>query len=223
MGRASRFARLRSHALQDLAEFLLSSLTSEPSRSLQTRQMARRFLPQGRRHRSPGSRTRCTRTCRVLPADRHALSLLHQSPVPAADDQCMLEDLLAADPRGFVAPLPVAAAPLRRGQNVSLVDGRAAPCSPQMDGRRSENCRLSPRRQLTASCGCEGALRSQTAATAARTRRSATPCCGCASAFWRAVRRRHELAITPRLPPPPSGRTAATLGSSSARTCGGAT
>ena len=59
----------------------------------------------------------------VALADRHALSLLHQPFRCAHGFEYAFEDLLAADPRGLVAPL--VAPRLSVAGNASLVDGRA--------------------------------------------------------------------------------------------------
>ena len=122
----------------------------------------------------------------------------------------VVEDLLAADPRGLVAPL--VAPRLSVAGNASLVDGRAV--SLLTTGRTADAPKIaacSPRRQdsvvwvrkgrFAFADGCNCSMNPEVRYTVLWLRER----------FWRAVRRRHELAITPRLPPsPPSGRTAAT-------------
>ena len=145
----------------------------------------------------------------VALADRHA-----RAAAPAArcahGFEYAFEDLLAADPRGLVASL--VAPRLSVAGNASLVDGRRSLLTTgrTADARKLPAC--SPRRQLASvvwvrkgrfafADGCNCSMNPEVRYTVLWLRER----------FWRAVRRRHELAITPRLPPsPPSGRTAAT-------------
>ena len=147
----------------------------------------------------------------VALADRHALSLLHQPFRCAHGFEYAFEDLLAADPRGLVAPL--VAPRLSVAGNASLVDGRAV--SLLTTGRTADAPKIA---------GLLTAAPADSVVWVRKGRFAFADGCNCSmnpevrytvlwlrERFWRAVRRRHELAITPRLPPsPPSGRTAAT-------------